>query len=81
MEPSSTEAFTSRDRRRDRGGGLRPNFPDEALSSATLTPFRGRDGEPGNPSALPTDRDVVAFFASDFGLTGESKRYLIKVLK
>ena len=30
----------SRDRRRDRGGSLRLNFPDEALSCATLTPLQ-----------------------------------------
>jgi hypothetical protein len=30
----------SRNRRRDCGGGLRPNFPDEALSCATFTPFQ-----------------------------------------
>ncbi len=41
---------------------------------------RGRDGEPGSPIALPTDRDVAAFLASVFGLTGESKCNLINVL-
>jgi hypothetical protein len=41
---------------------------------------RGRDGEPGSPSALPTDRDDGRVLASVFGLTGESKCNLINVV-
>jgi hypothetical protein len=60
------------------GDAVRDGHHEPGIGTHEVGPA---DGEPGNPSALPTDRDVVAFFASDFGLTGESKRYLIKVLK